>query len=250
MIRKEEMPKILINSVPKSGTNLLVQIINGIPNITRKAESDLFQLLNGDYAIGHIPFSKEFLSQLQKSSIKQVFIYRDIRDVTVSLRHFINDKFHGHPLHYVFKHRLNTKEQQLDALINGVDLIGEEKNNSWKLHRYPGVFLELKSIYRWVEEHSILSLRYEDLVRNEDSKNREILRIIDYLWEESPQALNDKEKLLHLMKGNINPKKSWTFRKGKIGNWKEEFNSKHKEDFKRIAGDLLISLGYEKDFNW
>lgn len=60
----------------------------------------------------------------------------------------------------------------------------------------------------------------------------------------------DKLQLLKLMKQNINPKTSWTFRKGKIGGWQEEFTEINKRNFKKVAGDFLIDLGYEKSNNW
>ena len=41
-----------------------------------------------------------------------------------------------------------------------------------------------------------------------------------------------------------------TFRKGVAGEWKTHFKEAHKRVFKEIAGQLLIDLGYEKDFNW
>ena len=47
----------------------------------------------------------------------------------------------------------------------------------------------------------------------------------------------------------FNPK-SPTFRKGLIGDWKSHFTPEHKDAFKRVAGQLLIDLGYEKDFEW
>ena len=41
-----------------------------------------------------------------------------------------------------------------------------------------------------------------------------------------------------------------TFRKGGIGDWKDIFGWHHKLAFKASAGDLLIQLGYEQDFEW
>ena len=35
-----------------------------------------------------------------------------------------------------------------------------------------------------------------------------------------------------------------------IGQWKEYFTEKHKKEFKKEAGKLLIDLGYEEDFDW
>lgn len=44
--------------------------------------------------------------------------------------------------------------------------------------------------------------------------------------------------------------KSRTFRSGQIGSWREHFTQAHIEAFKRVAGDLLIALGYEDDLDW
>ncbi len=43
---------------------------------------------------------------------------------------------------------------------------------------------------------------------------------------------------------------SITFREGKIGSWKKYFLERHKDAFKKVAGQLLIDLGYEKNLNW
>jgi hypothetical protein len=40
------------------------------------------------------------------------------------------------------------------------------------------------------------------------------------------------------------------FRKGIAGDWKNVFTEQDKRDFKTVAGDLLIEIGYEKDKNW
>jgi hypothetical protein len=51
----------------------------------------------------------------------------------------------------------------------------------------------------------------------------------------------------------MNPMESHTFAKGgkgAIGGWKNKFEHSHKEAFKKVAGNLLIELGYETDYNW
>jgi len=58
-------------------------------------------------------------------------------------------------------------------------------------------------------------------------------------------------KALHeALSNSIDPKKSPTFRSGTSGAWKNQFSQQHKSIFKRLSGDLLIRLGYEKDQNW
>jgi Sulfotransferase domain len=40
------------------------------------------------------------------------------------------------------------------------------------------------------------------------------------------------------------------FRKGIAGDWKNVFTEQDKRDFKAVAGDLLVALGYEEDDDW
>ena len=45
--------------------------------------------------------------------------------------------------------------------------------------------------------------------------------------------------------------RTWTFRKGQIGEWKEVFDDELKAAFKASPyRDLLVIMGYEKDNNW
>lgn len=45
----------------------------------------------------------------------------------------------------------------------------------------------------------------------------------------------------------MNHKYSLTFRSSKIGSWKEEFDDELKAALRKIAGNLLIELSYEKN---
>ncbi|MDF1997286.1 hypothetical protein [Peribacillus frigoritolerans] len=60
----------------------------------------------------------------------------------------------------------------------------------------------------------------------------------------------EKYDLLNLMKNNIDPEKSYTFRQGNAGSWREEFTEVNKLNFKEKAGDFLIELGFEDNKNW
>lgn len=254
----ETLPKILVNSVPKSGTNLLMQIIKGIPGVFNEQSisydgvhfREILKIKPNQVVSAHIPFNASFSQELKSHSIQQVFIYRDLRDVAVSLVHFINNKLPQHPLFTVFTKRLLTFEEQLNAVILGIDFIGEEKNNQSGIERYPGIYEEFRMIYEWRKDSKVCSIRYEDLIQDDKSKEKTIFSIIDYLWEDLLDLNMDKFQLLKLMKQNINPNASWTFRKGKIGGWQEEFTEVNKKNFKKVAGEFLIDLGYEKNNKW
>ena len=49
---------------------------------------------------------------------------------------------------------------------------------------------------------------------------------------------------------SIDPSKSHTFNTGGIKKWEKIFNDEHKDLFKKYAGELLVELGYEKDYDW
>ena len=102
----------------------------------------------------------------------------------------------------------------------------------------------------WLQERGICCVTYEKLMFNEIPQNQSLIKIIDFLWKDLKHLKMTKLELLKKIKQNIIPQHSGTFRKGEIGNWKNEFNEEHKAAFKEIAGQLLIQLGYEKNYKW
>lgn len=253
-----ELPKILINSVPKSGTNLLVQIIGGIPGMFQDQHEfyhtgnrdKIFHLKNGEFVTSHINYNESFSKDVSENKIKHVFIYRDLRDVTVSMRHFILGKLTHHPLHSIFKTRITNKEEQIEALINGTQFKGEELNNNDALSAYPGLYHEYQMIYKWVYDPTICAVRYEDFIISKQTREKALYKIINYLWDDLSHMGMTKKELLSIMENNINPEKAWTFRKGEIGNWKEEFSENNKKSFKKVSGNFLIEFGYEANLDW
>ncbi|OIJ18549.1 hypothetical protein BKP45_19090 [Anaerobacillus alkalidiazotrophicus] len=65
-----------------------------------------------------------------------------------------------------------------------------------------------------------------------------------------PFFISSIPNMVKEMERSINPGESPTFRKGQLGNWREEFDQEIKQAFKHVAGDILIQLGYEKDDKW
>ncbi|MEW4152177.1 sulfotransferase domain-containing protein [Bacillus thuringiensis] len=256
-----KLPKVLINSVPKSGTHLLLQIILGISGMKfRKATADSFvfyadhhryvkTITTGEVALGHLPYNLNLISEMEQQRIKHIYISRDLRDITVSYMHFIINQCPDHLIFQYFTEHLQTNEQRLQALISGIHL-NESDAKKYGFSSYPTIFQLFESIFNWRGNPNICELKFEDLMKDTESQKQEILKIIDYLWSDL-QSLNvKKEVLLDLMQNNINPQTSWTFRKGKIGEWRDTFTEEHKQAFKQNAGNFLIDLGYETDLNW
>lgn len=249
------LPKVLVNSVPKSGTHLLLQIILGIPGMIITPswiteDKDLEKIKSGSVGPGHFNYSKDFANVLKQENIKVIFISRDLRDIAVSLVHFVMlNKWGHHPWTPYFKNVLKTHDERLLAVINGVQFTPEEQV-IYSIPNIPSIREFTQHKLGWLQAPEICCLTFEELVQDGESQNQSILKIIDFLWNDLRYLNMTKLELLQKIKQNIIPEKSGTFRKGQIGNWKDEFTETHKEAFKKIAGDLLINLGYEKNNNW
>lgn len=94
---------------------------------------------------------------------------------------------------------------------------------------------------------NILRVKYEDL--KFDTINT-MEKIFNFLGADSSRSLllkiSDETRFEKLKKSDG----SSFYRKGKSGDWKNYFTEKDKKIFKQIAGDLLVKLGYEKDYDW
>ena len=120
----------------------------------------------------------------------------------------------------------------------------------------------IKWILGWLdvakkEKDFVLLCKFENLITDPKNEFKKILNFYEINLKNSTienivKATEGKKS----MKVNIGEAKilpwaiSSNFRSGKIGNWKEEFDSTNIAKFKEMAGQSLITLKYEKDLNW
>lgn len=240
--------KIVVYTIPKTGTHLLCKCItlltdkkfiwrgNGVTGcILRKY---LEELGDNQFLVIHRGYSVEDEAILNEYDTINFFLYRDPRDQIISYIFFTHKKIQmfDEVLHSVINHNLNFahflfphKYANHDTWLKNID----------EMYRY---FLP------WKLGPNFCSVCFENLVGpqgggSRDLQIKEILKIaqhLDLVFDE--QVLKDFADQLFGA--------SLTFRKGQIGSWKEYFKEEHKQLFKEIAGQLLIDLAYEKDFDW
>jgi hypothetical protein len=257
-----DAPPIFGNSKPKSGSHLLLQILNGFTQImpyryvdadpirtikkdgTRNTQHEILSKLSdiprGVIGWGYLEATKENASFLTDSGRVNYFIYRDPRDMLVSQVFFATDMHEEHGMHAYYK-SLPDFGARLNVAITGIDKDGL-KMVSVK-QRYEGVF-------QWLDvsrQKNVMCIRFEDLINNRDMTLNAMLDEVEKTGYKIPTP---REKALFVLVDAIQPKKSHTFRSGKTGGWKEHFSEENKKRFKEISGDLLISLGYEKNNDW
>lgn len=254
-----DAPLIFGNSKPKSGSHLLLQILNGFtqimpyaytvaepirtiePNGRRREPSEVAADLRKQprHAIGwgYIEASPENLAVIAKPERVNYFIYRDPRDMLVSQVFFATEMHKGHGMH-AYYNSLPNFDARLKVAITGI-----QQDDLYMVSvrdRYTGVF-------QWLEQEHVLCIRFEDLRNDRDAT---LLKMLDQVENTGYQIPVTREAALEILVEAINPKKSHTFRSGKTGGWVDHFSDENKALFKEVSGDLLQRLGYEKNNAW
>jgi LPS sulfotransferase NodH len=242
--------KVLVNGSPKTGTTWMLKLVNSIPgyqglgNFHGEIER-YWSIKPGEVVHGHDWYTTELAQILKDKDIKIVLMMRDPRDQLISrVFHIRRDETH------IWHEQL--KESSLDEAI---ELCIEGREG------LPGTRTMVELTQSWFNsEIEIILVRYEKLISDPEIEFRSVL---DYLEMNLPYGLitaiverNQFERLSAGRKfwnkarrrGQADP--SSHFRKGIVGDWQNFLNESHKAQFKEVAGDKLIELGYENDLDW
>lgn len=255
----EGMPIVLGNAMPKSGSHLIHQVVQGLTDIgpfvnpglppvnrdevnakldTAAVLTNLHLMRPGDIGYGYIKAAAPFVDLLTRPEWAALFVYRDPRDMIVSHVFYASEMHPGHAMHTYYTQTLSTMDERIRAAIEGVDVPGSQLSP---------VRVKYEGYLGWLEQPAVLCLRFEDLIQN----RRETLgRILDYLAERGFKPRLARQDEIARLELAIAPRKSGTFRKAKPGNWREHFSPENKAFFKEQVGDLLLRLGYERDNDW
>jgi hypothetical protein len=157
-------------------------------------------------------------------NIKFIHIIRDVRDTACSLR--------THPKRII----KNGKEISLNT------------NNpfDWCIRRW---LLCINKGKKRKNTNNYMELKYEDLLKNPEFEMKKIFKFLD-LKMISNKTLLDFNKKQNNLNHPQNIEVGKPIYKTKMKRWKRDMTDKEKELFKKMAGDLLIEVGYGKNNNW
>ncbi len=251
---------ILVNSVPKCGTNLLLNIVLAIPgtkmiyrdmshaaeeygeeSTLRLMRDNMLTLLPGQTYTSHITYSQKAAAWLEKHSVKQIIIYRDPRAYTVSLYRFImRGGKKRHPYYEMYASMDSDSERLMKAFCGFGDGQTQFKASAMSI---PSVKISYDAYIGWLQDPNVLSVRYEDFIASDgsytDTAADITLSIMSFLGMEA-----DRQQAETVFTNGSDPQKSHTFRRGGDGGWREEYTEEHIEAFNQVSGDLLTRLGY------
>lgn len=237
-------------TIPKSGTNLLLKCLKSIQG--KKSFNNIAAFIHGNhvydedsvYWIHHwkMPLdeykylgpTKNKIDFFKGNNIKIVLILRDPRQHIIALLRSI-------------KKTINPKNIEF-GIRNFPKLLYDQSvfNDTFD---YKDINACYEDYLKWRDEYPNVHLvRFENLVGEKGggdaiSQYEEVVGLMEFLNKEA--KIESAQEIANQLFGGTK-----TFKVGKIDSWKQYYSDKNKETFKEVAGDLLIKLGYEKDYNW
>ena len=239
-------PRVLINSVPKAGTNLLQEIVLRLPFMRGKISRTLHlshgsdamirkltSLRKGQCMTGHIIYDEAVDIAIQASGIKHVMIIRDFRDVVYSNIQYLATGHISHPHNKLFA-QMSSLDEKISACLLGSEVLDIRP------------WADLMKDYRgWQNSKEILIVRFENLM-NPDSKisEAEIYKVAVYLNPNISilDTATMKMELGEIRQRMINPK-GLTFSAPGIDKWKGNFNQNQISRLNEALREDLIYWG-------
>ena len=229
------MSNCLILSIPRCGTHLVAQILNGLGLRWFNANSvfvagtwvrDLSVPDSGRYIHSqHLHYNNTNVGRFGSSDLKGVFISRDPRDQAVSSTFGAIKQFEKG--RQKFLRKIYEREGFNGLLLKRIlDWPSRINHLGWR---------KIENVFPTTYER-ILTLQEE-----------EVSNISTFL------ELGCSKKQIEDCANSVirnKPKNASQFRKGIIGDWKNHFTEEHKRVCKELLGEFLIEEGYEKDLDW
>ena len=237
-------PKVLSNSIPKSGTHLLEVFLESLPTLRNAGHrtyvedgggvsEKLKRMRAGAFYNAHLPARTEYKEILRGIGAKCLLMVRDPRAVAVSRMYYVTEIDYLHPAHSYFCGERDRK-RRIEMAVTGI----------------PGVMPSLKSVYDlfsgWLEEENTLVVRFEELRGapgggDEEAQRKVVMKIVDHL------GLYEREIDWDYLLSILNSGKSSTFRKGSVSSWRSDFNENLNRMMVSELGGVAERYGYNME---
>jgi hypothetical protein len=190
---------------------------------------------------------------------KVMHVIRDGRDIAVSAMHHIwnHATDAGGHLKNIKPEELSKRDRYRKDpaafLVSGESIFDEERLRSGFAEGWSRMCARIIEDGPRLLGENYAEVRYEDLL---DRPVEEAGRLLGFLGaddgRETVERCVNAASFERLSKGRKRGEEdsSSFFRKGVAGDWRSVFTEEDKLVFKEAAGELLIELGYEKDYRW
>jgi hypothetical protein len=234
---------VVANSIPKAGTNLLLDLLVRLggfcvqPGRTLRGWHDVDvstlraveTLRRGKVRSAHLPWHPQLASAYADGSPRHLLIVRDPRDICVSVLEYVSTLDRIHPAH-AYLARDPDEQRRLLAIIEGV----------------PGVFAGLRDTLTrfapWLQDPNTLVVRFEHLCTGSAADQRAAMagKIIEYL------GLGARARPFDIASSTQPRTTNLTFRSGRSGDWRTRFGERALQRSDELAGELIERFGYAR----
>jgi protein-tyrosine sulfotransferase len=260
---------ILIGGCPRSGTTLARALIGCHPDIASPSEEyNIVMYITNDQhvqkTLGLIENELQTLRarKLDLISRAETILYMYLKQQQkpqVALKHplhviILKQLFHHFP-HMKFIHVIRDGRDTVCSLrthpkrrIKQGKIVPNPVRNpyKWCVRQWVSCVLQGSA---WQLNPNYLEIRYEDLVNN-------TIPTMDVVFKFLELSMIEKQQLLGFYQQEQAEKHLQNIEVGQpiyqktIGRWQRDMTKKEQQIFKRMAGDLLIQLGYVTDNSW
>lgn len=257
--RYRHWPRVMANSMPKAGTNLLIRLLDLLPGMVRGPHIDVGpdrgievfgqdereqvqaffdRLTAGTFGSSHCYWFDDLVRMIAERGIKCITIVRDPRDVCVSDYHYIM-KNANHRLHWAYREMSSDADRLMASIVGmaSARLGGAEPSLDIGRH--------YENFVGWGHWSGGIVIRFEDLIGacgggDDHLQRAAVEKVVEYLGIDVDTSQVDR------VVDDLFSRNARTFRRGQIGDWRDEFGRNHRMAFERVAGHVLGAFGYER----
>lgn len=217
------------------GSSLPVSVGSPRPVRTALVRRLLAAVEQGEYVVGHVPYTKSATDLCGGPEWRGILVIRDPRDMAFSALNHIRH----HPEHVAFDYlfrRLTTDADRLEAIVEGFDKPVRRRG-------LVGVVKMYESMLPWTSAHNVTTVKFESLVGvrgGGDSalQGAAVRRLLTHVGVTATEQLVDYLCDACFGRGQ-------TFRRGQIGSWRERIGDADADRITTRLSDLLRTLGYQ-----
>lgn len=239
-------PRVLLNSIPKAGTNLLEHALAGFPllhrsgfrtlrgwdSITPATVAACERIPRGGVVVGHLPAHRDLLDVLATTDTSVLLMVRDPRDQLVSYVNYVTRIDKTHPAHAHFLGIPSEHERLMDA-VKGVE--GVVSSPKETLQRFSG----------WLKSGAMV-VRFEDIIGAWGGGSDEI-QLATMCEIASFIGLSVPRSQVENICSEIYSSKSITFNRAQVGAWRQVLSEEHLSELYQDCGNLLDEFGYSRN---
>jgi hypothetical protein len=248
-------PRVLANSMPKSGTHLLASLLDGLGDLRfaghlvtfdcgdrqhpERPLDDLTRRLSalrsGRYLGGHLIADDVVQDRVASSGVKLLTILRDPRAVIVSGANYVLEATQLRDRDEALE-IFPDKDAILRAMVAGHGEPGE------KFH-FPEIGERYAAYAAWWDSPVGLTVRFEDLIggRGGGSDDEQVDRVATILQFLGYAADPDTSRRLA---ARLFSEKAITFRTGRVDSWREELPPDLAAEVEERCASWMARLGY------